>query len=197
MMSSPPNFWSVFAQALQLSTSSRSVMAFVPWWLILCCVSPLLAAYFGGPFLRGYIPGNSAVTVFSSIAVVGGFFGSVSIATMGQVQRMASEYPFSGYLREQKLFDLFLFWPQFTLLVQIALVLLSIVAAATVRLFDIDDLNRYLIALDVGLLIYVCSKTWHLVELIRNLTWHYEEYQRLLAEERAKASQPIKTGAQQ
>ena len=45
--------------------------------------------------------------MFSAIAVVGGFLGSVSIATMGQVQKMASEYPFSSYLREQRLFDLF------------------------------------------------------------------------------------------
>lgn len=186
-MSGPPNFWSLFAQALELSASRRSILAFCPWWLILCCVVPVGIVYFSGPFLRGQIPDSSAVTVFSSIAVVGGFFGSVSVATMGHVQKMASEYPFSGYLREQKLFDLFLFWPQFTLLAQICLVLLSTLAAVAVRLFDFDLLNKYLIAVDVGLLIYVCTKTWNLIDLIRNLTWHYEEYQRLLAEHRAAA----------
>jgi hypothetical protein len=103
---------------------------------------------------------------------------------MGQVQKMASEYPFSSYLREEGVFDLFLFWPQFALLTQIALILFSTVSAATVRLFNLDNFNQYIIAVDVGLLIYVCTKTWNLVELIRRLTWHYEEYQRLLAEHR-------------
>jgi hypothetical protein len=185
-MNKPPNFWSLFAEALRLSATKRSACAFFPWWLILCCLVPIVGTYFSGPWLRANIPDNSAVTVMSAIAVVGGFFGSVSIATMGHVQRMASEYPFSGYLREQKAFDLFLFWPQFTLLLQIGLILFSTLAAAFVRLFDFDEFNKYIIAVDFGLLVYVCTKTWNLIELIRNLTWHYEEYGRLLAEERAK-----------
>ena len=124
----------------------------------------------------------------SAIAVVAGFFGSVSIATMGHVQRMASEYPFSSYLRAKNTFDLFLFWPQFTLLLQICLILFSTFAAVFVRLFDFDHFNKYIIAVDFGLLVYVCTKTWNLIELIRNLTWHYEEYARLFAEERAKTA---------
>jgi hypothetical protein len=188
MMSSPPNFWALFAQALELSAAKRSIIAFVPWWLFVCCLSPVATIYFCGSLLRPHIQDTSAVTVFSAIAVVGGFFGSVSIATMGQVQRMASEYPFSSYLRELGLFDLFLFWPQFTLLTQICLILGSTFAAAIVRLYDLDDFNQYIIAMDVGLLVYVCTKTWNLVDLIRKLTWHYEEYQRLLAEHRASTN---------
>jgi hypothetical protein len=101
---------------------------------------------------------------------------------------MASEYLFSGYLRDEGLFDLFLFWPQFALLTQIGLILFSTLAAASVRLFNLDSFNQYLIAVDVGLLVYVCTKTWDLVELIRKLTWHYEEYQRLNAEHQRSAS---------
>jgi hypothetical protein len=183
-MSSPPNFWALFAQALELSASTRSVRAFIPWWLLICCLLPIAGIYEFGPWLRSVVPENDAVTM-SAIAVVGGFFGSVSIATMTQIQRMVSEYPFSDYLRELKLFDLFLFWPQFTLLLQISLIVFSTLGAATVRLLSMNDLDRYAIAVDIGLLIYVCSKTWKLVDLIRQLTWHYEEYQRLLAQHRA------------
>lgn len=179
-----PNFWSLFAEALQLSATNRSVWAFVPWWLLVCCGVPCLLIFYFGAFLRSAIPDANAVTIFSAVAVVAGFFGSVSISTITQVQKMASEYPFSDYLREEKLFDQFLFWPQFTLLLQISLILLSTLAATLTRLVDYDIFNKYLIAIDVGLLFYVCSKTWNLVDLIRNLTWHYEQYNRLYQEEK-------------
>ncbi len=80
---------------------------------------------------------------------------------------MISEYPFSSYLRDEKLFDQFLFWPQFTLLLQIFLLLASTSAAVLTRLMDYDYLNKYFIAVDVGLLTYVCTKTWNLVDLTR------------------------------
>lgn len=181
-MSSAPDFWAQFADGLRLSASKRSLRAFVPWWLLLCCFTPTLFVYVSKDYLRFYIAETSAVTLLSAIAVVGGFFGSVSIATMGQVQRMASEYPFSKYLRDENLFDHFLFWPQFVLMLQISLILFSTVAATVIRLVDLDIFNRYVIAFDAGLLIYVCTKTWQLIDLVRKLTWHYEEYQRLTEE---------------
>jgi hypothetical protein len=178
-MNECPNFWTVFAEALGLSAARRGFLAYIPWWLVLCCACPLLIVFLLSNSLRAQITDNNATTVFSGIAVVAGFFGSVSVATIGQVQRMISEYPFSSYLREEKLFDQFLFWPQFTLLLQITLLLVSISAVVLTRLMDHDYLNKYFIAVDIGLLIYVCTKTWSLVDLIRELTWHYEQYNRL------------------
>ncbi|MCA1528535.1 hypothetical protein [Bradyrhizobium yuanmingense] len=181
-----PNFWSVFAEALGLSAERRGFLAYVPWWLFICCASPLVAVFLIRDSLRPQITDGGIATVLAAIAVVAGFFGSVSVATIGQVQRMVAEYPFSSYLRDQKLFDQFLFWPQFTLLLQITLLLTSASLAAITRLFEYDSLNRYLIAADVGLLIYVCTKTWRLVELVRQLTWHYEQYNRLYKEHQAE-----------
>jgi hypothetical protein len=183
-MNSPPNFWTLFAEALKLSASRRSARAFIPWWLIICTVIPLAGVYFLEPQLRAQLSDSNAITILSAVAVVGGFFGSVSIATMGHVQRMASEYPFSSYLKDENLFDLYLFWPQFILLMQLCLILISMCAALFIRLIDFDAWNKYIIAFDVGLLIYVCTKTWDLIELVRKLTWHYEHYNRLLAEEK-------------
>jgi hypothetical protein len=75
---------------------------------------------------------------------------------------MVSEYPFSSFLKQEKLFDKFLFWPQYTLLFQIGLLLISVIAAVSVRVIGQNSWNKYAIAFDVGLLIYVCTKTWHL-----------------------------------
>ncbi len=185
-MNECPNFWTIFAEALGLSAARRGFFAYIPWWLFLCCAVPISIVFLLQSSLRPQITDSNATTVFSAIAVVAGFFGSVSVATIGQVQRMVSEYPFSSYLRDEKLFDQFLFWPQFTLLLQIFLLLASTSAAVLARLMDYDVLNKYFIAVDVGLLLYVCTKTWNLVDLIRQLTWHYEQYNRIYREIRAK-----------
>jgi hypothetical protein len=185
-MNKCPNFWTVFAEALGLSAARRGFFAYVPWWLFLCVAFPLLAVVLLKSSLRPELTAGNATTVFSAIAVVAGFFGSVSVATIGQVQRMVAEYPFSSYLREEKLFDQFLFWPQFTLLIQILLLLSSTSAAVLIKLVDCDYLSKYLIAADVGLLMYVCSKTWNLIDLVRQLTWHYEQYNRLSKEYNAE-----------
>lgn len=177
-MSKPPNFWEVFAQALELSATIRSWRAFFPWFLILCIATPLALVYAGNWLFGIKIADDGAITILSSVAVAAGFFGSVSIATLGQVQRMVSEYPFSSFLKEEKLFDKFLFWPQYTLLFQIGLLLTSVIAAVSVRVIGDVSWNKYAIAFDVGLLIYVCTKTWHLIDLVRKLTWHYEDYNR-------------------
>jgi hypothetical protein len=177
-MNRPPNFWEVFSDALRLSAGNRGILAYCPWLMIVCCSVPALLIYLCGSVIRPRILDGDAMTIFSAVAVVCGFFGSVSVATMGNVQRMVSEYPFSAYLRDEKLFDLFLFWPQFTLLIQIGLILFSICIGSLVRLTDFGEMTKYFTAVDVGLLIYVCTKTWNLVDLVRRLSWHYEDYNR-------------------
>ena len=98
---------------------------------------------------------------------------------------MVSEYPTSSFLKEEKLFDKFLFWPQYTLLFQIGLLLISVIAAVSVRVIGQNSWNKYAIAFDVGLLIYVCTR-WHLIDLIRKLTWHHEDYNRQSKEYNAR-----------
>jgi len=153
-----------------------------------CLCGPVLVTWGLSTFIRQQISDSDAITVLSAVAVVAGFLGSVSVSAIGNVQRIVSEYPFSSYLREEKLFDLFLFWPQFTLLCQVALLLLSVSMAVALRLFDLSLLSKYVIAVDVGLLVYVCTKTWNLIDLMRKLTWHYEEYKRVFEEAKTKAA---------
>jgi hypothetical protein len=81
-----------------------------------------------------------------------------------------------------------LFWPQFALLLQITLLLASTIAAVLARLIDYDHLLKYFVAVDVGFLIYVCTKTWNLIDLIRRLTWHYEQYNRMYKEHQSESN---------
>ncbi|WP_137044245.1 hypothetical protein [Pseudolabrys sp. FHR47] len=181
-MSSPPDFWEIFADALRSSARNRSWRAFFPWCLLLSVGVPVAAVVLLKQISSLTIGDDQSVTMLSSVAVVAGFLGSVSVATMTQVQRMVSEYPFSSYLKDENLFDQFLFWPQATLIFQIGLLLFSVLAAILVRIVPCINLNIYVVAVDVGLLIYVCTKTWNLIDLVRKLTWHYEDYNRLFKE---------------
>lgn len=187
-MTKPPDFWEAFAAALQLSAAERSWRAFFPWWLIICCAIPPAVVFSLGLVSSAQTGDDGAITILSAIAVVAGFFGSVSIASLAQVQRMVSEYPFSSYLKDEGQFDQFLFWPQYTLMLQIGLLLASALAAISVRLVAFNSWNKYLISLDLGLLIYVCTKTWNLVDLVRKLTWYYEDYNRQFKEYQAQQS---------
>lgn len=181
-MNNPPDFWEVFADALRSSARNRSWRAFLPWCLLLCLGIPVAIVELLKPIAALTVGDDQSITILSSVAVVAGFFGSVSVATMSQVQRMVSEYPFSSYLKDEGLFDQFLFWPQATLIFQIGLLLFSVLAAILVRIVPCVAVNVYVIAVDVGLLVYVCTKTWNLIDLVRRLTWHYEDYNRLFKE---------------
>lgn len=177
----PPNFWQCFSDALRQSAGERGIRAYIPWWLFLS--SALLpGAVYLWPSVIGNVEDGASIALLAAIAVVGGFLGSVSIAAITQIQKMVSEYPFSDYLKEERLFDVFLFWPQFVLLFQIAQIIISTVSAVAVVVIKSPQWNLYLLGFNIGFMFYVTSKTWGLLEIIRILTWHYEDYFRLKAE---------------
>lgn len=174
-----PRFSESFAEALKQSARQRGFLAFVPWWLLLCLITPGVAYAVWAP---SNIPeARVFMGLFSAFAVVGGFLGSVSISSMSQIQRTVSTYPFSDYLKELSVFESFLMYPQLVLAIQLffifsnaALVFLALVA-------DLGSLVWLLFYLELGLLVYTCTKTWAMVDLIRKLMWHFEEYTNLLA----------------
>jgi len=117
-----------------------------------------------------------AMAVLSALAVVGGFLGSASVSISGQMQRMISEYPFSDYLRRIDLFDHFLFWPQFTLLIQIVNIALSGMLFICIIILQLDNLAILFIMIAFSFMLYTFSKTWGLIDLVRIVTWHYDDY---------------------
>jgi hypothetical protein len=170
----PPNFWRLFARALGTSAGERSFTAFIPWKLAILTATPIAATYFARSCV--VVPDISvSVTITSAIAVVGGFLGSISLSTSSYVQKMVSDYPFSDYLREEELFDQFLFWPQFTILIQIANILISMSAAVFIAVTGIQ-MNNYILAACMGFMLYAIWRTWALVDLVRVITWHDERY---------------------
>lgn len=65
-----PRFWSSFAEALQISAQTRGFIAFVPWWLVICILVPVTAAWLvGGPNISK-LETSGVVTVLSAFAVI-------------------------------------------------------------------------------------------------------------------------------
>ena len=111
-----------------------------------------------------------------------GFLGAVTVAALTHIQSVASKYPFSDYLKEEKLFDQFLFWPQFVLSIQIVHILFSTISAVSVLFINVPSTVLIIIAFNIGFTFYVVTKTWQLVELIRQLMWHSADYKKLYEE---------------
>jgi hypothetical protein len=183
---SAPRFWSSFAQALQISAQSRGFLAFIPWWLATCIVVPVVFGWLAGGFKLPILEIGQVVTILAALAVISGFLGSVTVAALTHIQSVAAKYPFSDYLKQESMFDQFLFWPQFVLLIQIVHILFSTVSAVSVLFIVSQPTLLTIIAVNIGFTFYVVTKTWQLVELIRQLMWHAAEYEKLYEEHRGK-----------
>lgn len=186
MANRAPSFWVVLADAIKLSAELRGPLAYLPWWFILTTALPVgLYRVFCDGALAIVDDGN-AIGALAAIAVIGAFLGSVSISAMTQIQKMICEYPFSDYLKEKKLFDIYLFWPQFTLMFQLSLIIFSGLSSYIFFIGFASSLRDDILLLNATYMIYVVTKTWGLIDMIRTLSWHYENYTRLLAEHRSK-----------
>lgn len=175
----PPSFAQLVAREIERSATARGWRAFIPWWLAICAAAPFVFEKFAEPYLNKEVSSSDAIAILAAIAVVSSFMGSTSIALTAHLQKVVSEYPFCNYLKEENLFDSFLFWPQFVLLIQITSVFISIASAVIVGLFKGHIEFSFLIIMSVSITIYSFEKTWKLIDLIREATWYYELYQSL------------------
>ncbi len=119
--------------------------------------------------------------------VAAGFLGAVSVGCMNQIYSTLTDELFSDYLKEEHVFDQFLAWPQIILLIQMSYLFLC---AAAIVLVCTTPWNfvRILSLCELSVLtLYITTKTWSLVDLLRVLAWHRQDYARILRDELEKA----------
>lgn len=182
---SAPGFWESFANALKLSAVNRRGWSVVPWLFIACIAGVLVAYKF---VFEDHIELNAgkSTTILSALAGVEGLFGALSIFAMTQIQEMCSRYPFSDYLRDRGLFDIYIFTPQWILLVQLCALMLNMVGIVLVLSTSAMELRNLIVIINIGLAFYVFFKTWSLVDAIRTLVWHYADYDKEFQEAMAR-----------
>jgi len=172
-----PTFTKSFFSNLRLEKSSIGMFAYIPYQFIILCVIPVLVIYFCDVRFYDTISDGDFINILSSIIVFIGILAAFSISAMTQIQTISSDYPFSDYLVDIKLFDIFIFYPQYTFILQSIYMTVSIFmvfAHLSVPIFE-----KYLdvmVTFNFGFALYVIYKTLGLVNLIRLLTWHYAKY---------------------
>lgn len=182
---SPPPFSQLLVREIERSVSRRGWRALVPWWLVLCLASPFVINFYFGDSLSPSIQAADSIAILAAMAVVSSFLGATSIALTAHLQKMVSEYPFCNYLKKEGMFDAFLFWPQFTLFIQIICVSVAIIFACAIGIFGALKYASLFIIITVFFTIYTFTKTWNLIDLIRIVTWHYEDYMSMFHNEGA------------
>ncbi|MGA7674306.1 MAG: hypothetical protein WCA78_04580 [Rhizomicrobium sp.] len=144
----------------------------------------LVAAHFGARFST-----SDTVATLAAMMVATGFLGAVSVGCMNQIFSTLTDDQFANYLVEEKAFDQFLAWPQITLLIQMTYLFCCAAAITFVCAYDWNLGRIFALCEFSALTLYVTNKTWCLIDLLRILAWHRQDFVRLLRdalEERSK-----------
>lgn len=173
-----PTFLKSFLENLEIAKRSWGNCAYIPFlFLTLCALPSITMAYFEFDF-SDEISSEEYVQIFSSLIVFFGILAAFSIAAMTQVQTIASKYPFSDYLNELGILNSFIFYPQYTFVLQCLFTIFSMGLIFTKYIVVIPETYiDNIVAVNFGFAIYVLLKTLGLVNLIRLLTWHYANYE--------------------
>lgn len=183
-----PKLSETFVKAIQLAYKRRGLRALLPWWFATCFGVPIFLVWQSAGLIETELAMNKGIhTVFAAFLVLGGFLGAVSINVMREVYSLVSEPKFADYLREEGLFDQYIFWPQFVLIVQMSFIVAAVICTTLVVLAPLKGAVLYFLAVTIGLLGYSMSKTLGLIDMVRTLAWHRSDYQKQYDEELRKA----------
>jgi hypothetical protein len=158
----------------------------VPWLLAILFVLPQLFSDNITVMALNMSPNSNFVPIFSSILVVGGLFGAVSINVLNQVFSLCSNTQFADYLKEEKIFDIYIFWPQYALSIQILLMFSCLASIFAYYTAGIGVVFIRISLFNISMLFYTFIKTWDLIDMVRVLAWHRQEYLSLLEAEKNK-----------
>jgi hypothetical protein len=170
-----PNFWQSFGEALALSAQRRGIRAYIPWFLMLILALGLTLTV-AALFLRAKVSNPDTIAALSAMLVTAGFLGAVSVGCMNQIFSTLTDQHFSEYLRTISAFDQFIAWPQLTLLIQMSYLFLCAMGIIAICIFDENIVRAIALCMLGALSIYVTNKTWKLVDLLRILAWHRQDF---------------------
>ena len=172
----PPHLAKSFLDAMGLAFRERSIVSVIPWFAALVLILP---QYWVGDIISNI--GESKIDIdmspFSaSLLVMGGFFGAASVNVMREVFSLTSDKDFADYLKTENVLHIYLFWPQFTLLIQMTYIFISSMTIFTHIVFGVDEIAVRMFILNFGFMIYTILKTWQLISMVRELAWYRQVY---------------------
>lgn len=178
---SAPRLSQTFVEALKLGFRQRGLLAFIP--IVPSVV--LIVPQFGSEYVLNFIINKGHISlgpILGSMIVMGGFLGSVSINVLTQIFSLLNHEEFSDFLKEEGVLDIYLFWPQFSFIIQMAFIFASVFGFVSWTVFDVNEWIIRIILFVFGLLIYASIQTLGLIDMVRTLAWHRQNYFRIKRE---------------
>lgn len=172
-----PTLLDTFSDAVVLSIRTRKLWSLIPWYLCLTIGVPIFIVWYWNDQATKLLAEPRIVTVLTAVMVVGGLLSSVCVNVMREVFSLVlAEQKFATYLRELGLFDQYIFWPQYTLLIQLVLMMYCVFLIAVFVILPDAQFVPYLVGITFGALLYVATKTYNLVGMVRVLAWHRQQF---------------------
>lgn len=181
MAEQPGLIQSIF-KARMLGYKHRGPISFVPVWLFALVLMPSIVTYAFIDTSNAKTPDGTTITVLSSMIVIYGFFGAATVAALTQINEISIRFPFSDFLKEMEVFEIYTALPNYVFIVQVLSIIISCSFIVFINIFE-DSLNLYFVLICSGLTIYCCKLTIDLLNVIRGLAYHYAEYQKIMHEE--------------
>lgn len=171
-----PKITQSYWYAIKLGYRNRGLMGVLPIFFVVTIIVPQFFADHVIVWLSSFPKEPNFYAIFPSFIVMGGFLGAVSINIMGQVFSITAHPEFSDYLKTEKAYDLYIFWPQFCLIVQIILIFSFVFSIVVYSIYGVGFMLARVLIFDAGIIVYALKNTLDLVDMIRTLAWHRHDY---------------------
>jgi hypothetical protein len=114
----------------------------------------------------------------SAVLVVYGIFSAVTIQAVVQVQQVTTVFPFSDFLKERGVFDIYNALPIYVFLIDVVSMSFCVVMMVLTSFLG-DDFNFYVIIFSASNVVYCAKITYDLLNVLRGLSFHLQDYQRI------------------
>ncbi|NML73639.1 hypothetical protein HHL25_05805 [Rhizobium sp. S-51] len=181
-MAAEPTLLEAMIAARKLGYKQRGFISIFPIRIILLILIPSSFVLYATEPDEFMLPDGGTISVLSAMLVVYGFFGAATVAALTQINEIATRFPFSDFLKQQNVFSIYTALPQYVFIVEIFSIILccGLIIATS---FCGDRINIYVVLISSGTTVYCCLVTIDLLNVIRGLSHHFSEYQKILHEE--------------
>lgn len=181
-MADEPRLLDAMLDARKLGYKQRGLISLFPIRVILLICLPSVFIFYATEPDEFLLPDAGTISVLSAMLVVYGFFGAATVAALTQINEIATRFPFSDFLKQQNVFSIYTALPQYVFIVEILSIILCCALIIATSFLD-EYINIYVVVISSGTTIYCCIVTIDLLSVIRGLSHHFSEYQKILHEE--------------
>lgn len=141
-MAEQPGLVESIFKARMLGYKHRGAISFVPILFFALVLMPSILTYAFIDTSNSKTTDEIAISILSSMIVIYGFFGAATVAALTQINEIATRFPFSDFLKEMNVFEIYTALPNYVFIVQVLSIVICCTFIVCINIFD-DILNIY------------------------------------------------------